>query len=784
MTTSKAVVLLALTGLCGFVAHAQSSRPEPHIGYLYPAGGQQGAVFQITAGGQSLRGASRVYVSGEGVRARVLHHYPALRNLDREQRQELQRRFRELRQKRLAEAAGGDPAALAPRRARGAQTPTNQPTDKPVELPDYPLFQNWEKLSLRELEGLSRELLNLRKRQPNAQISEIVEIEISINAGAPPGDRELRVETPAGLTNPLCFQVGLLPETREIEINDPSASSNLPKAPALDVPILINGRIKSGDVDRCRLKVHRGQNLVVNVQARRLIPYLADAVPGWFQPIVALYGAAGKEVSFADDYRFNPDPVLFYRIPDEGEYELEIRDSLYRGRDDFVYRIAIGELPFITHMFPLGGRRGTSAHSSIAGWNLPGDRVSLNTSGGDDRLREIELRDGHRLSNSVPYAVDTEPDGLEAEPNEAFAQAQRLSLPMIVNARVARAGDIDYFKIKGRAGEELVAEVWARRLNSPVDSLVRLLDTSGKVLGWNDDHEDKEMGLLTHHADSYLRARLLADGDYYLQVTDSQNQGGEAYVYRLHVGPPQPDFALRVSPSSLNTFAGGSVPLAVHAVRKDGFEGDIELVVKDAPAGFRISGGRIPAGRDSIRMTLTAPAHPFPEPVSIQLEGRARIAGQLVARRAIPCEDMMQAFLYQHLVPARELLVAVRGAGNRRRVVPPIAIDGPIQVPLGGTTQVRINTGRTPALDSIQLELHNAPAGLSLQEVKRRSDGVDLVIKTDASLAKTGVDNLIVGVYMERAESQQSDAKTSRRQNRRLALGVLPAIPIEIVTRD
>jgi hypothetical protein len=32
------------------------------------------------------------------------------------------------------------------------------------------------------------------------------------------------------------------------------------------------------------------------------------------------------------------------------------RDALYRGREDFVYRIAIGELPFVTDIFPLGGR--------------------------------------------------------------------------------------------------------------------------------------------------------------------------------------------------------------------------------------------------------------------------------------------------------------------------------------------------------------------------------------------------------------------------------------------
>ena len=37
---------------------------------------------------------------------------------------------------------------------------------------------------------------------------------------------------------------------------------------------------------------------------------------------------------------------------------MEIKDALYRGREDFVYRITIGELPFVTGIFPLGGRAG------------------------------------------------------------------------------------------------------------------------------------------------------------------------------------------------------------------------------------------------------------------------------------------------------------------------------------------------------------------------------------------------------------------------------------------
>ena len=62
---------------------------------------------------------------------------------------------------------------------------------------------------------------------------------------------------------------------------------------------------------------------------------------------------------------------------------------IYRGREDFVYRIAVGEQPFITQMFPLGGRSGLPV-ASIAGWNLPGNRVRLDTKAGpahsaDDR---------------------------------------------------------------------------------------------------------------------------------------------------------------------------------------------------------------------------------------------------------------------------------------------------------------------------------------------------------------------------------------------------------------
>src|SRR5262249_22918924 len=123
----------------------------------------------------------------------------------------------------------------------------------------------------------------------------------------------------------------------------------------ITVPCTVNGQTASREVTRYRFTARKGQHLVITTLARRLVPFIADAVPGWFEPVLVLYDAAGKELAYADDYRFQPDPTLLYDVPADGEYALAIHDSLYRGREDFVYRITIGELPFITSVFPLGG---------------------------------------------------------------------------------------------------------------------------------------------------------------------------------------------------------------------------------------------------------------------------------------------------------------------------------------------------------------------------------------------------------------------------------------------
>ena len=111
--------------------------------------------------------------------------------------------------------------------------------------------------------------------------------------------------------------------------------------------------------------------------ARQLIPFIADAVPGWFQPVLSLYDAQGHEVAYDDDYRFKPDPVILFEVPKDGEYVLTINDAIYRGREDFVYRITAGELPFVTSIFPLGAGAGQPAKVGMKGWNLGGATLDV-----------------------------------------------------------------------------------------------------------------------------------------------------------------------------------------------------------------------------------------------------------------------------------------------------------------------------------------------------------------------------------------------------------------------
>ena len=743
---------------------------EPRIGYLYPAGGRQGVDFEVTLGGQYLNGATGAYVSGEGVQVTVGKY---VRPLNPKEINQLREKIQEARKRVQAEMKK---AGRFSRRGNYRQTFAKLVKEMGVSAEDMKALDEFRKLRTDP------------KRQLNPQLAETVTLQVKLAPDAEPGRRELRLKTATGLSNPLCFHVGRLPEYLETEPNDETPDSRVEEP----LPFVLNGQILPGDVDRFRFQAGKGERLVVAASARELIPYLADAVPGWFQATVTLYDEKGNEVAYADDYRFHPDPVLYYEIPEDGRYVLEIKDAIYRGREDFVYRITVGEMPFVTSVFPLGGRDGTRTVVEVKGWNLPVDKLTLDAENKSPGIHPIPVCQDERVCNRVPFAVDTLPECLEKEPNNEPSGAQRVKTPVIVNGRIDRPGDWDVFRFEGRAGDQVVAEVHARRLGSPLDSVIELTDANGRQLAANDDHEDKGAGLTTHHADSRLSVTIPADGTYSLRLGDTQNQGGSAYAYRLRISPNRPDFELRVVPSSINARAGETVPITVYALRRDGFSDEITLELKEAPRGFTLGGGWIPAGQDKVRLTLTVPPFPSEKPLKLRLEGRALIEGSEIRRSAVPAEDMMQAFIYRHLVPAKDLVVAVTGRGwsgnaanfrgkGQFAAAPKPFVNELVKLPAGGTARVQMPSRAGAILDQIQLSLSDPPEGITVEKVPSGQGTVAVLLRADAAKVKPGLKgNLIVNVFVERTFAGQSGKKSN---TRRIPLGTLPAIPFEIVGR-
>ena len=154
-------------------------------------------------------------------------------------------------------------------------------------------------------------------------------------------------------------------------------------------------------------------------------------------------------------------------------------------------------------------------------------------------------------------------------------------------------------------------------------------------------------------------AKLPADGTYYVHIGDTAQQGGEEYGYRLRLSAPQPDFDLRIVPSSLSLRGKSSGVLTVYAIRKDGFTGPIKLALKDPPAGFSAPPATLAATQTVARLNIKTTLVDTKEPVTLSVVGSAKIGDQEIAHEAVPAEDRMQAFLWRHLVPAKDLQALV-----------------------------------------------------------------------------------------------------------------------------
>ena len=165
--------VLIVTALAAAVLPAQGQPlNSPHAGFAFPAGGQQGTTVQVAVGGRYLEGASGAVFSARGLRADIVGYDKPLS----------QREIQDLREK-------------AQELQKGTMTPEVR----------------------RQLVEMRDRLGDSLRRNANPVLSETVTLAITIDADAEPGPWQLRLVTPLGLSNPVAFSVGQLPEVVEQE---------------------------------------------------------------------------------------------------------------------------------------------------------------------------------------------------------------------------------------------------------------------------------------------------------------------------------------------------------------------------------------------------------------------------------------------------------------------------------------------------------------------------------------------------------------------------------------
>jgi hypothetical protein len=205
--------------------------------------------------------------------------------------------------------------------------------------------------------------------------------------------------------------------------------------------------------------------------------------------------------------------------------------------------VAFAELPTIRldRIYPLGLAAGGSVDIEINGNDIEGlsalrfDQPGLSATpiAGKERwfkitvaaevpagTYDVRLVGRFGVSSSKLIAVQRGlTEVLETEPNNEAAQAQQVQVNSVVNGN-SDGENVDRFRFTAKAGQRIVLDVDAQKLDSMLDSQLLLLNDAGKQLASSGDY---------HGRDSLIDFTAPADGDYVAVIHDLSYRGGLPY---------------------------------------------------------------------------------------------------------------------------------------------------------------------------------------------------------------------------------------------------------------
>ena len=453
-----------------------------------------------------------------------------------------------------------------------------------------------------------------------------VTLELEIAPEVPTGVHSLHLVSAKGISNPLSFLVSSDPVMKE-----PGDSGGVDSGPrTVRPPLILNGRISSdGEVDSYALEARAGEaysfQLFSPVENFRSTLRLFREEGSW------LRGDKPAELEFSHKGGYRPSQAKHWRhrFSRTGRYRVAVGSVYGKSEPEFVYQLRI---------VPAGNGSGYGGWPGSEGPGKWSERQYLRelTPG---RLHQLWARTlkpagnaprseagsgtekGSRGSTGAQGPSDGSPDGTnptlsvfeENEPNGSRDQALAVSLPALISGSIEAPGDLDFFRFRLPAGQQVVFEVETPRVAPPAFSpSLKVLDSAGHPLF---DNKHRKIALTRqdpiflvellklHLPDrgtcgigslaffESLEAKMVAEfgvaGDYILQVGDlTSQQGRQDHAYRILVRPHIPHVGeLGLEGDRINLRRGQVGKLTVTTGLEEGYSGQVALSLEGLPAG-------------------------------------------------------------------------------------------------------------------------------------------------------------------------------------------------------
>jgi hypothetical protein len=495
------------------------------------------------------------------------------------------------------------------------------------------------------------------------------------------------------------------------------------------------------------------------------------------EDVLTLQDAFGNELS-----RSRHGGLLDFTAPEAGEFKLKLHDLIYRGGDDFFFRLAVQTSPWIDFIHPSAGVAGTKGKFTIYGRNLPGGSPApgIGVDGKPLEKLEVEIQvpglgAEHRLQTSVlarpaDAALDgfdyrlKSPQGVSNPFRLGFAGApviagpldmetvtkpEKVTVPCEYAGKFHPRGVATVLLFDARKGDVYWLEVFSQRLGFAADPFLlieRVTKNDKGEEGYAQVAElydsDTNLGGTEYNTatrDPVYRLEVKDDGQYRVQVRDLFNRSAAAprHSYRLAIRKETPDFrlvAMAVQPPKVNNdsrIAYTWTPLLrrnetqvirVVAFRRDGFNGEITLTAEGLPAGVTAAPAKIEAGKNTATLALSAASDVKSWGGAIKINGRSKLGDQEVLREARSGSVVwhVQDFNNEAVQArlCRDLALGVCGSEQAALSLQPVD-KNTFEVVAGGKVQIPIRLNRhTEFLEALKLKAVGVGALDSLPELE------------------------------------------------------------------